>query len=118
VINRLFAALILLPPLIWVAALAFVVLLGQVFGCEINEASAQSCIVLGFELAGIAYSAGMLAAWGPLILFPFTIAALLVFAVVALIRAALRKVRTTKRPSQSGLTKTNCPPEADLDLTK
>jgi hypothetical protein len=93
VINRLFAALILAPPLIWLAALAFVTVLGRGFGCEINGASAQSCVALGLELAGVAYNTFLFAAWGPLILFPFAIAALLGFGLVALLRAALRKAR-------------------------
>ncbi len=106
-INGLFAALILVPPVIWVAALGFVTLLGQVFGCEINEVSAPGCIVLGLELAGTAYNAGILATWGPLILFPFAIAALLSFAVVALLRALLRKARSAPK----------LPPAADLRHT-
>ncbi|UWQ27533.1 hypothetical protein K3555_13435 [Leisingera sp. M527] len=84
-IRRILAILALGPIALWLLCIAFVMLLGFGFGCEINEGFANPCVVLGRDLSETAYSMGILAAWGPLIFGPVSMGAGFLWAIAVAI---------------------------------
>jgi len=90
-VHRLFALLVLGPILLWLGAVASVLTLGNLFGCDINEGSAAPCIVAGTDLGETAYTLGIFAAWGPLFLAPVVMGAAMLWALFAAVRAILRR---------------------------
>lgn len=74
-VRRILATFTLGPIVLWQMCIAFVLLLGIGFGCEIHEGFANPCVVLGQDVGETAYTAGVLAAWGPLIFGPVSLGA-------------------------------------------
>ncbi|KAA2312112.1 hypothetical protein DL237_14075 [Pseudooceanicola sediminis] len=54
-------------------------------GCRIDEAAAHPCVILGRDLAELAYSMGFFAAWGPLFLFPVSVGIAMLWGLTRLI---------------------------------
>lgn len=84
-VRRILATLTIGPIVLWLLCIAFVMLLGFGFDCEIHEGFANPCVVLGHDLSETAYTAGVLAAWGPLIFGPVTMGAGLLWAIAIVI---------------------------------
>lgn len=84
-VRRILATLTIGPVVLWLLSIAFVMLLGFGFDCEIHEGFANPCVVLGRDLGETAYTMGVLAAWGPLIFGPVTMGAGLHWAIAVVI---------------------------------
>lgn len=89
--NRLFALLVFGPFLLWILAIIAVVVLSSSETCVINEAQVNPCIVFGYDIGETATTLGLFAAWGPLIFGPFSAAAGILWALVAVIRAMAKR---------------------------
>ena len=61
-VHRIFAILTIGPIVLWLAAVAGVILLGGVFNYNINEGGVQPCLVVGRDLVAgpVAICAGIL----------------------------------------------------------
>ncbi|WP_010138079.1 hypothetical protein [Oceanicola sp. S124] len=85
-VDRIALWLVLAPLGCWVLAIA--VTLGlTALGCQIDEGSAHSCPLLGVELADFAYSTGVFAAWGGLLVLPLSGGFALLWGIVRLMLA-------------------------------
>ena len=113
-INRLFVALILGPPAIWLAALMSVLVPDQVFGCGINRGFPRRCVVFGANLSGIFQSIGVISTLGWLFAFPLSIIALLVYSVPELICFGLRKARGAEQLSLAARPHQTAPPPVGM----
>jgi hypothetical protein len=73
--------------LLWIAPLILALGAGgvaSVLGCELNEGAAHPCILFGSDIGGTLYTFGV-AGWLTLIGVPFLVAALAVWAIIAVI---------------------------------
>jgi hypothetical protein len=86
-----FAQLLTLGPMaFWLLAILAVLILSGPFGCTINEAGANPCTVGGFDLAEAAYTLGIFAAWGVLLLLPVIAVGGLLWVVAVAVRKRRR----------------------------
>ncbi len=92
-INRFFALMTFGPILLWLGAIVIVMVLGGVYGCQINEASVNPCDVHGREIGETAALLGFFAAWGPLIMGPVIAVSALAWGVLAIIAYLRRRAR-------------------------
>ncbi|MGY9049755.1 hypothetical protein P775_20945 [Puniceibacterium antarcticum] len=88
--NRVFAALVFGPILLWILCIAAVMILSGPFGCTIHEGFANPCLVWGTDQSENAYTFGMLGAWGPLFFGPLVMGVAMLWGIFALIRRARR----------------------------
>jgi hypothetical protein len=79
------------PVGIWLCSVGLVLILSAAFDCTIHEGFVNSCVVGGVDLGETAYYAGLIAAWGLLILGPISVGAGILWAVVAFIVHLIRK---------------------------
>ncbi len=93
IVNRLFALATFGPIAFWVLCILAVIGLGSLADCTIHEGFTNPCVVLGYDLADAAYAAGLYASWGPLILFPISMAAALIWGLVAIAARLMRRNR-------------------------
>ena len=84
-VHRIFAVLTLGPVVLWLLAIGTIILLGVAGGCRIDEGSVHPCRVLGLEVGEAAYTIGILAAWGPLLIGPICLLAGLLWVTITLI---------------------------------
>ncbi|PJE31027.1 hypothetical protein SAMN06297129_3643 [Pseudooceanicola antarcticus] len=70
-LNRIALWLVLAPLMCWLLAMALTIALGGL-GCTIDEGSTHACRLLGLKLDNFAYSVGLFAAWGGLIVLPLS----------------------------------------------
>ena len=83
--HRLFAFLTFAPIVAWLICIAGVLLLSVVFDCTIHEGFANPCVVLERDVGKAAYSLGVFAAWGGLLVVPISMGAALIWAITAMI---------------------------------
>ncbi|WP_158967484.1 hypothetical protein [Chachezhania sediminis] len=84
-IPRIFMILTLAPVVFWIANMGAVMYLAGPNSCMINEGSVTPCLFLGHDIGETAYTMGMIAAWGPLFLFPCVVITGLLWAGVVLL---------------------------------
>ena len=89
--NRIFAILTFGPILIWAGCFALVKTLGSAAGCRIDEAEVHPCLIMGRDFGQTAATAGLFATWGSLIFGRFVLGAGILWALVAGVRAILRR---------------------------
>ncbi|MCI5095276.1 MAG: hypothetical protein MRY77_03075 [Rhodobacteraceae bacterium] len=92
-LHLLLATLTLGPVLLWLLAIVLALFLGGPMGCEIHEGFANPCTILGLDLSETAYSLGMFAAWGSLLVAPVVLIAGALWLVLILISALLWVLR-------------------------
>lgn len=83
-LNRIALVLVLTPLALWITAMVVTLALGGL-GCEIDEGAAHACRLAGLDLSDFAYSTGVFAAWGGLLMLPFSGGFALLWGVVRLI---------------------------------
>lgn len=91
--NRIFAILTFGPILLWLSCIGLVLTLGSTAECQINEAGVHPCIIMWRDFGEMAATAGLFAAWGPLIFGPFVLGAGILWMLVAIVRTVLRRKR-------------------------
>lgn len=87
--NRLFAALMIAPFVLWLLVLIAMFLLGNVFDCQVGVTDFLGCEVFGYELGQDVYLIALFAAWGPVMVAPWVAGIGILWAITAAI-AALR----------------------------
>ncbi|MGI3166302.1 hypothetical protein [Pseudooceanicola sp. 200-1SW] len=70
-IDRIALILVLAPLALWLLAMGVALALGAA-GCAIDEGGAHPCTLAGLDLSNFAYSTGVFAAWGGLLVLPFS----------------------------------------------
>lgn len=99
-LNRIALVLVLAPLALWVTAMLVTLALGGL-GCEIDEGSSHPCRIAGLDLSDFAYSTGVFAAWGGLLMLPFSGGFALLWGMVRLILLlALPKSAAPDRPEE------------------
>lgn len=93
VVHRLFALALGAPLLLWLACIELVLVLAGPYGCTIHEGFENPCEVAGMDLGGTAYAAGMIAAWGPLLLAPVMAGTAILWVAVTVLVALVRWLR-------------------------
>jgi hypothetical protein len=93
VVHRLFALALGAPVLLWLACIGLVLVLAGPYGCSIHEGFATPCVVAGMDLGETAYAAGLIAAWGPLVLLPVMAGTAILWAAVTGLAALVRRAR-------------------------
>lgn len=93
ILDRTLLVLALAPVLIWI--LSIIITMGLSYaGCQIDEGSAHSCVIAGQELAEFAYTSGVFAAWGGLLMLPTSFSIFMLWGVLRLIRLLFRARRS------------------------
>ncbi len=92
-LNRLFALLTFAPLGLWLLASAAVLALDHGLGCAINAAAASPCVLAGLDLSEPAYTLGLFAAWGPLLIGPICLGAGILWLLVAMIASIRKRTR-------------------------
>ena len=85
--NTLLKIVLVLILLLWIAPLVLALSAGglaSLLSCELNEGSAHPCMLFGSDIGETLYTFGVLG-WLTLIGIPFAIAALVIWAIVAVI---------------------------------
>lgn len=90
-IHLVFALLVIGPILLWLGAVGVTLTLAHAFDCTIHEGFANPCRIAGADWGEAAYTLGVFAAWGPLLLAPVVIGAAALWALFALLRVLLRR---------------------------
>ena len=85
-ITRFFMLMTFGPLAVWAGCFLGMVILGGVYGCQINESGTYPCGFHGHDVGQTAAMMGILAAWGALIFGPFVAASCLAWGLYALIR--------------------------------
>ncbi|MCA1337133.1 hypothetical protein [Pseudooceanicola marinus] len=83
-LDRIALVLVLAPLALWLGAIGVTLALGAA-GCAIDEGSAHPCTLAELDLSDFAYTTGIFAAWGGLLMLPFSGGFALLWAVVRLI---------------------------------
>ena len=81
------------PIVLWAGCFLGVIILGGVYGCQINESGAYPCDFHGRDVGETAAMLGILAAWGPLIFGPFVLVSGAAWGLYALIRRLRLRAR-------------------------
>ncbi|WP_425049665.1 hypothetical protein [Psychromarinibacter sp. S121] len=92
-VHRIFAFLTIGPWVVWLGWIALALGLGYFGGCRIDEGGIHPCTVAGREVGELAYTAGFWAAWGVLLIGPFSFAVGLTWAMTAFVAARIRRRR-------------------------
>ena len=85
-LSRFLVLVAFAPFLLWLAALGLTFTLTGLADCVINAGAPKPCTVVGADLSGLAYSAGLFSAWGLLLAMPVFIGAGILWFIVEWLR--------------------------------
>lgn len=87
---RILAALVLLACLAPIAAVTYVAIMAQTYGCVVHEGFVNPCVVDGVDIGQRLYTLGMMG-WLLLVTLPAFVATALIWIVVETVRWIVRR---------------------------